>query len=110
MRIDSNQVTFLRNKIDRQIVHLLADDNEFSRRAILSAIDKLERDMARSPKNLIFAFPLALDFFRDKRAAKGRFHLRRPDFLENECRLIPSLYEITGQSSVIAKVAFESRF
>jgi hypothetical protein len=65
--------------------------------------------MPWSSKNLIFAFPLALDFFRDKRAAKGRFYLRWSDSLENERRSIPSLQKVTRESSVSAEVAFESR-
>src|SRR6266480_1602329 len=109
MRIDSDQIAFLRDNIHWQIVYLLADNDKFRGRAILAVVSKLECDVARGSENLIFAFPLALDLFGDRRSVKRRFYLRRPGSLENEWRPIPGLHKIPGESPVSDEAAFETR-
>ena len=96
VRLDAHEIAVALNKVDRQVVDLLADDDPFNRRRIGAVIRERHGHVARVAHQFVLANPLAFHLFRDRSAARRHVDLRRAGTAQCERRMVAGLGERAG--------------
>src|SRR5262249_49088043 len=109
LRLDSQQPAFLDHQVDRQIVHLLADNEELRGGRGAGVVLERERDLARVAAELELALPLVLETVPDGSAARGRVDLRGTDLPERELRRVAGLAHLAGHGVAGVEARLEAR-
>src|SRR6266481_6296846 len=107
VRLNRDQIAFLRHKIDREIVVLTPDNHKLHCRAVWSALLKLDRHMPGITLHLVIAFPLAFEFLRHCCVLRRMLALRRSSFVQRRLCSVSTLFKVAGHLAVLINLQFE---